>query len=174
MNKTKIGIGAIIIIIAGYIFAAPYITVYQMKKAGENKNGESLSEYVEFPTLRQNLKDQINAMFMKEMGKEVKDSPFSALGAVFGGMMAEKMVDVYVTPAGITELMSGEKLSSEPEVGSSDSEPPSEPFANASMSYESFNKFSVTIKDKKSSGEVKFILRRRGIGWKLTEIIGKT
>lgn len=44
-----------------------------------------------------------------------------------------------------------------------------EPFANASMSYESLNKFLVIVKDQSGEGG-RFILRRHGIDWKLTEI----
>lgn len=44
------------------------------------------------------------------------------------------------------------------------------PLADASMGYQSLDKFAVTVKD--DDGEnIDFILRRRGIGWKLTDII---
>jgi len=38
------------------------------------------------------------------------------------------------------------------------------------MFYESLNKFVVRVKDERGH-ESKFVLRRRGLGWKLTEII---
>ena len=48
----------------------------------------------------------------------------------------------------------------------------SEPFTDVSTSYESFSKFSITVKQNTDlADEVKFVLRRRGIGWKLTEIL---
>ena len=48
----------------------------------------------------------MNAMIMKEMAKdEMKDNPFAALGAAFGGVMVDKMVEAYVTPTGITGLI---------------------------------------------------------------------
>jgi len=170
MRRTKVIVVAIAIIVAVYIFAAPYITVYRMKNSADNHDGEALSEHVDFPALRQSLKDQMNAMFAKEMAKEAEDNPYSALGAVFGGVMVEKMVDAYVTPAAITEFMKGKPDPNQAD-DSSSSNPSSDPFANASMSYESFSKFSITIIDEESSKEVKFILRRKGIGWKLTEIM---
>lgn len=171
MNKKNIGAGVIAVLLAGYIFAAPYITVNRMKNAAENHDGETLSEYVDFPTLRQSLKDQMNAKLAKEMAQEVDDNPFAALGAVFGGMMVDKMVDAYVTSAGITELMKGVTPDSEPVGSRSESDSTEEAFANASMSYESFSKFAVTISDDESNDDVRFILRRQGIGWKLTEIM---
>ena len=169
----KIILGIIVVIAVGYIFAAPYLTVYQMKIAAENHDGEAISEHIDFPALRQNLKDQLNAQLGVELAQEaMDDNPFTTLGAAFGGMLVGKMIDVYVTPAGIIELMKGENPDTESTGGSTEKQTPSEPFANVSMSYESFSKFSVTIKQNKElAEEVKFNLRRKGMGWKLTEIL---
>ena len=175
MSKMKIIGGVIVIFVVGFLFAAPYITVFQMKSAAEKHDGEVLSKYIDFPVLRESLKDQMNVMFEKEMPEEEEDNSLSAIRTALVGKIAEKMVDkmvdAFVTPAGITELMMGEKPNSGSESSSSNHDSSSEPFANASMSYESFSKFSVTIKDDESNEETKFILRRRGIGWKLTEIM---
>jgi len=160
-------------IFAIYVVAAPYITVHQMKSAAEEHDGEALSEHIEFPSVRQSLKDQMNAMFTKKMAEDekMKGNPFAALGAAFAGVMVDKMVDAFVTPAGITQLMAGEK----PKPGTSQSEDGSgnssrKALANASMSYESLDKFVVRIKGN-DGGEGKFVLRRRGLGWKLTDIM---
>jgi len=172
MKKINYGVGAVIVLVLGYILAAPYITVYQMKTAAESHNGEALSEHVDFPALRQSLKDQMNVMLGTVMAKETKrGNLFVAFGAAFAGMMVEKMVDVYVTPVGITELMKGDKTESEGPNGDTMVQAQSKPLFNASMSYESFSKFSITTRNSEPGKEVKFILRRRGMGWKLTEII---
>ena len=169
MSKGKI-ISVVGVLLAIYVAAAPYITVHQMKSAAESHDGEALSEHIEFPSVRQSLKDQMNAMFMKEMAKdEMKDNPFAALGAAFAGVMVDKMVEAYVTPAGITQLMAGEKPKPTRE-GESGSGSGRKPLSDASMSYESLDKFVVKVKSD-TDEEGKFILRRRGIGWKLTEII---
>ena len=115
----------------------------------------------------------MNVMFAKQMteDEEMKDNPFAALGAAFAGVMVDKMVDAYVTPAGITQLMAGEKP--QPGAGQGDDSTGSaerNPWEDASMSYESFDKFVVKAKGA-DGGDGKFVLRRQGIGWKLTEII---
>ena len=173
MKKMIIGVGVIGALILFYIFASPYLTVYQMKNAAENQDGEALSEYIDFLTLRRSLKDQINVMIGKEMAKEaMNDNLFAYLGAAFGTIIVEKIVDTYVTPAGLMQLMEGGKLESkESRQGSIIRRDSPKPFANASLSYESFNKFSITMIDQQGDNEVKFILRRRGLSWKLTEII---
>ena len=177
MSKGKVFLGVVAVLVVVYTAAAPYITVYQMKSAAEIHDGEALSEHIDFPSVRQSLKDQMNIMIAKEMAKDkdMKDNPFSALGAAFAGIMVNKLVDTFVTPAGITQMMAGEKPKPDQNSTSIELDKPSEdaarkPWADASMGYESLNKFVVKIKDEKG-GEIKFVLRREGIGWKLTQIM---
>ncbi|MBP8645186.1 MAG: DUF2939 domain-containing protein [Syntrophobacteraceae bacterium] len=173
MSKGKVVLGVAAGLFAVYVLAAPYITVYRMKSAAENHDGEALSEHIEFPSVRQSLKDQMNAMFAKKIAEDedMKNNPFAALGAAFAGVMVDKMVDAYVTPAGITQLMAGEKPRPGAEQGDgSAGNSGRKPLSDASMSYESLDKFVVKVKGD-NGGEGKFVLRRRGIGWKLTDII---
>lgn len=173
MKKRKIFIGFSAVILGIYIVAAPYITVYQMKSAAESQDGDALSEYIEFPSVRESLKDQMNAMMAKKMAEDddIKKNPFSALGAAFAGMIIDKMVDVYVTPAGIRQLMAGNR----PQPGKEQDENSSpstrrKPLSDATMSYESIDKFVIRVKTD-DGGEGKFVLRRRGLSWKLTDIV---
>lgn len=169
MRKLLIALAAMLLI---YVAAAPYITVHQIASAAEDKDGEAMAEHIDFPSVRQSLKDQMNAMMMKETSSpEMQDNPFAALGVAFAGVLVDKMVDAYITPAGITQLMKGEKPAPA-SGGSSDTESgqKKEPFEDASMSYESFSKFAVTVRDDPEN-EIRFILRRRGLGWQLTEIL---
>ena len=95
MSKWKVVLGIAAGLFAIYVVAAPYITVHQMKSAAESHDGEALSEHVEFPSVRQSLKDQMNDMFAKKMAEsdEMKNNPFAAFGAALAGMMVDKMVD---------------------------------------------------------------------------------
>ena len=170
LNKLWLGIGVVVIGLLGiYLAAAPYITVYRMKAAAEKHDGAALSEFIEFPSVRQSLKDQLNAHLAQEMASDtdMADNPFAAIGSALAGTLAEKMVDAYVTPAGITRLMSGENLKPD-STGSGNGG--GDPFADASMGYQSLDKFAVTVKDD-DGGDIKFVLARRGLGWKLTDII---
>ena len=170
--KMKIGIGAGVVLVLGYLFATPYITAYQMKVAAENQDGEALSEFVDFPALRESLKDQMAVRLRKEMAEDVFDgNPLSAIGTAFGGMIVKGIVDEFVTPAGLMQLMKGKRPDSETYGGEPTGQTPSGPFSDISTSYESFSKFSIITRDPASDLEVEFILRRRGIQWKLTEVI---
>ena len=170
--KWKIGIGAGVVLVLGYLFATPYITAYQMKVAAENHDGEALSEFVDFPALRESLKDQMTGKLRKEMAEDVVEgNPLAAIGTAFGGIIVKGIVDEFVTPAGLMQLMKGKRPDSEPAGVEPTGQTPSGPFSDTSTSYESFNKFSIITRDPATDLEVKFILRRRGIQWKLTEVI---
>jgi hypothetical protein len=170
MNKGKIAI-VVAFLFAIYVGTAPYITLYQMKSAAEKRDGEALSEHIEFPSVRQSLKDQMNAVFMKSVGPEAAaNNPFVALGAAIAGVMVDKVVESYVTPAGITSLMAGEKPKAAKGGGENNDEPNRRPLSDASMSYESVDKFVVKVKTENDK-QVKLVLRRRGLDWKLTEVI---
>ena len=165
--KIKIVIVAGIVLILGYVFATPYITAYQVKVAAEAQDGEALSELVDFPALRQSLKNQMAGKLRKEMAEDVMDgNPLSAIGTAFGNMILKGVVDEFVTPAGLMKLMKGRKPGSE-----ANRPTPSDPFSDISTSYESFNKFSIITRDPTTDLEVKLILKRRGLQWKLTEVI---
>lgn len=175
MRKGKIALVVAVGLFIVYIVAAPYITANQMRLAAEAHDGEALSEYIDFPSVRQSLKDQMNALFLKELTDDqtIEDNPFAALGAAFAGVVVDKMVDVYITPASLTQLMIGES----PEPGldlrsyeTMPGEPHAEPFENATMAYASFDKFVIRV-EAEEGGEAQFVLRRRGLGWKLTEVI---
>ena len=168
MKRTRIGAAAIAVLLAGYIYATPYITVYQMNKALWSPEGEAILEYVDLPALRQSLKDEMNVRLAREAAKETEANPFGVLGAALAGMMVERLVDAYVTPSGLRGLMKAQEPNSKQENGNSGGQP--SPLAKSSK-YESFGKFSVTIRNEVSNAEIKLVLRRRGIGWKLTEMI---
>ena len=161
-----IGLGAGAFVLLGYLAATPYITVLKMKWAAENHDGEALSEYVDFPSLRQSLKDNLETA----LAQSATENPIVAIGASLGSVLVDKLIDSYVTPAGLIALMSGARVKDggirEP-AGQADGK---QPFSNPSLSYESLSRFSVGVRTGEGDKEIKFILRRDGIGWKLAEI----
>lgn len=167
MKRWVIGLSALA---ALYFALSPFMAIHQMRSAAEERDGEALAEYIEFPSVRQDLKDQLNVALGRSMAEDLKDNPFAMLGGLLGSVLIDKTVDAFVTPAGITQLMRGQMPKESGRVEQSKSPSQERPFHGARYRYEAWDKFSVTVADEGEGDEIKFILRRRGIGWKLTAI----
>ena len=155
------------------LYFTPHIAVYNMKKAAENKDAEALSGYVDYPSLRESLKANFNAMMVGEIAKSKNESPFEAFGAALAAALINPMIDALVTPESLAMLMKGENpqmgdTEKNREIHSSSDEADTE----TSMSYEGLNQFVVTVKQKGSfENPVKLIYKRHGIfSWKLSAL----
>lgn len=175
MKNSKIitAVVAVLVFLLLYLFATPYITVNQIEAAVKSNDADALSEHVDFPVLRQNLKDRLNADILNGMLSEDmdEDDQFAAFGAALGGMVVERMIDAIVTPAGITRMMESQQFVIEEDGRSSTNQQSQEPFTDAVMSYESFDEFVVTLPENELGKEVKYVFSRRGMGWKLSDIL---
>lgn len=171
MNKIVTIATAVTVTALGYLAATPYIVIHGMKSAAAARDGSTLSEYIDFPSVRQSLKDQLNAMLARNMAKDDSDgSPFAMAGAALASAMVDKLIDSRITPAGISQLMAGAELRSIDGEGHA-SETNGIVFADASMSHSGLNKFVVNAKGHNGMTGA-FVFRRNGLAsWKLTEII---
>ena len=173
MSKGPV-IAVIGVLVALGVAAQPYLTVHQMRAAVERHDGAALSEHIDFPSVRQSIKDQINAAFLQEMAKDegTSNSGAAALGAAIGGFMIDRMADAfleaYLTPAGIAQMMAEDNAGGEDHDTGDKSG--CRPMSEGSMSYESPNKFVVSTGGD-ADGECRMVLRRQGFDWKVTEFI---
>ncbi|WP_242487845.1 DUF2939 domain-containing protein [Pseudomonas sp. TH31] len=166
-------VGIAAIALAGVV-SAPYVAVYQIRQAAQAQDTEALEEHIDFPRVREDLKEQVNASIMAKAKTELKDNPFAALATAFASGIAEKMISTLVTPSGLVELMKGEKPGklisggggSDKNITTRDNKP----FENAHMRYEGFSKFVIEVPDKNGGAPSQFILRRDLIAWRLTGI----
>ena len=82
MNKKLIGVLiAIVVVICGYLYASPYFALNNIKKAAQAGDSDTVSKYIDYPSVRQSFKDQVNAMMAKELMNQDTDG-FAALGAM--------------------------------------------------------------------------------------------
>lgn len=179
MNKNKI-IAAVVAVLAAliviYVAAAPYITVHQIKSAAKAHDSVALSQHIDFDSVRLSLKEQLNAKFARELGQDpdMHNNPFALLGMALAGVVVDKAVDAYISPSGVTQLMEGRKPQAEHEPEQAEGSAPHsterKPLADASMGYESLNRFVVKAPDDEGR-ETQFWLTRRGLSWKLTQIV---
>lgn len=174
MNKKILGsVIALVIAIVGYLYASPYLVLNSIKTAAQNGESEKVSQYIDYPSVRQSFKDQMNAMMAKELMNQDTDG-FAALGAMLASTMVDKMIDGFVTPEGMTLMLQGKDLkqSAQQSMGGQDSsnQENEEPKPEYEAGYTSLNDFEVVIKDQDQSKEVKVLMVRDGLSWKIHKI----
>ena len=140
--------------------ASPWLTLHELRSAVRNRNADAVAKHVDFPALRESLKIQMKtAMTLKA----VKDEHSAALAAAFASSMTDQFVDALVTPEGLRQLMAAAEAER--------SAPKTEPslFDKSSTSYQSLNRFAVTIHENgQDKGRV--LLDRQGLSWKVVGI----
>ncbi|MFW1950602.1 DUF2939 domain-containing protein [Acinetobacter beijerinckii] len=173
MNK-KItwSIVAIVFAIFAYLYASPYLVLNNIKNAAQSGDSEKLSTYIDYPSVRQSFKDQMNAYMLKEMAKHDNDG-FAALGTMLASTMVDKMIDGIVTPEGMTMMMQGKNLkdSAQDSVQQEESSIQDEHQPDYKSGYTSLNDFEILIKDQDKAKEVKVLMVRDGLSWKINKIV---
>ncbi|MBN3748010.1 DUF2939 domain-containing protein [Burkholderia sp. Se-20373] len=91
----------------GYAYASPYVALGRLKSAIDARDAQAISEYVDFPSLRISLKQQVTEELMRRIDAVKKNNPFAVLGALIGSALIGPLVDAYATPEGVAALMSG-------------------------------------------------------------------
>ena len=182
-------------VVAGLLLAAflawPYLTAHRIKVAVRDGDTAALADLVDFPRVRQGLKDQLTAAAFAKITRASGDGTgmLEGLGLALAGAFIDNAVDALVTPAGVARLVSEGYLVVQPGPdeayatddaagsavvgatrGSATGKARRDPFIGATMSYESFDRFAITVKGA-DGRPGRFVLRRAGLGWKLTDII---
>lgn len=173
MKKALLVLLLLAVVGVGYIAAGPYITVAAIREGIADNDAEKLTENIDFPMLRQNIKDQLNASAKAESERSSENNIFSALMNGFKTKLIDNMVESIVTPEGIANLMAGKKSLSPQEPTSAPSPSPSQErkdvFKDARFTYDSIDSFSIWIPNTKN-GEMRLVLQRRGLTWKLVNM----
>lgn len=165
MKKVLISVGILVVAVFGYAAAGPFITMHEIKAGIENKDTEKLADYVDFPTLRANMKDGFYSYMVQQGTTEFEGNPFGPLGIALEQKVIEGAVDSSTTPFGLSNLASGR-----PPLQASDGPQLPEPFKNALYGYDSVNRFSIWVAGD-GARKVRFVLTRHGLSWKLSNIV---
>lgn len=166
LRRYGIAIGAALSLlsVASYVALSPYLALLALKNGVAERDAEKVSKYIDYPSLRESLKGQIERAIRARVGA---DNPLAALAAGVALTVADGLVDRLVTPDGLAELMAGQK----PALVSPTPQPSGTGRAlldGASYGYASFGKFVVDVPTQ--GGDIRFVLTRSGIGWKLSRI----
>lgn len=170
MKKSLIIVITCLSLLMLYVGVGPYLVASEIKESVIEKDSEKLSKNIEFPLLRKNIKEQLNAVIMKQSASELEDNVFIALALTLATTVTDKIVDSFITPSGLSQLMEGGKNTNgkAPKVKEGKKQD-DELFKKVRYTYDSLDRFSVWSTNHR--GEViRFILRRNGLVWKLVNI----
>lgn len=174
MNKKLIGaiIAVVIVLVGGYYYASPYLVLNSIKNAAQAGDSEKVSAYMDYPSVRQSFKDQMNAYMVKGIASKETDG-WEALGTMIATTMVDKMVDAVVTPEGMTLMLQGKdfKDSLKPHTEQSSHQTTSKEKLDYSTRYLSMNMFEVTLKNPNNEKQLKIIMERDGLSWKVKKFV---
>ena len=166
MKKTSILVIGLLFVMASYLYASPYLALNNIKNAAQLRDADKLSGYIDFPSVKQGVKEQVKAKFATEMIAGGNQNGFEALGSMFAASMIDTLVDGLITPDGMAAMMLEKKKQDSTEADRTQEELKD---LDYETSYTSFNSFQVHINNKEDRA-VKITLHRDGLSWKVTNI----
>lgn len=165
MRKSWIA-GAVVacVAFAGLLYASPYITLHSMGKAVDRKDADAVSEHVDFPALRENLKGQMLIKMQAELASpEMKENPFAGLGQMLAAGLINQLADTWVTPAGVMAMLASGK----PKKPETDAEQPQQARRDFVVDYQGWSRVFVHKRDETDG----FYFKRHGLmNWKLVAV----
>jgi len=201
MTRTSRSVLSALIVIAviaalGLLYASPYIALDRMKRAADARDAETVNTYVDFPLLRQSLKEQVGQLLTRKIDVQKSGNPLALLGAMIGAALIGPLVDSYATPDGVAAILNGipprgdpgEKPPVPPSAdsaneGTTHASPGTPPVASApaqstpkeppatTAGYRSVNTFVVNYQHGAGGARYSAVLNRYGLfSWKLVGI----
>lgn len=168
-----------------YVVAGPYLAVRGIRTAVAEQDAAALSRHVDFPALRASLKAQLGDRLVRSVGIDAGSGLLGALGMRLAGGLTDGAVEVLVTPVGLAALMEGRKVwtlvgegvlrpdrrpaAAQADSGADPATARDEPLRDARYRYESLSRFTATV-PYDGDGEVVFVITRKGIRWRLSDI----
>jgi hypothetical protein len=171
VRKISIALAAIPIVIAAYLWASPYKTIVSISNGLLDGDPQALSRHVDFPALRQGLKDQSSAFILKEPAPGPQRNLLESLARMIGSRLMHQIIDKAVTPDGVVAL-AREVWEFSPEERERLNSPWRRvlaPFMRGRYGYDSLWTFSYRLPTE--DGEIRLILDRRGLQWRMTNAV---
>ncbi|MEJ8812702.1 DUF2939 domain-containing protein [Variovorax ureilyticus] len=112
--KSKSLVAVVLVLLLGlaaYWYWSPFLALRQLQTAARNGDAEEFNRHVDYPRLRESLKDQFSALVAQKLGAQ-KDpgNPLATLGSMLGLGLVNQLVDVMVRPETVMAAMSHGRL----------------------------------------------------------------
>lgn len=173
----KLIVGVLIAAIL-YIGASPFVTLYHIKSAVDDKNKEELLTYIDYPELQKNLSVQLEDQIQNFLGVESNTDLGNLYDKLIGKKLSplvEQASEKYVTEQALKEVMNLAVLYQEQKHANKESN--SQAVAGAENTskklrwkYKSYQEFIVWL--PKEDQELELVFERKGlVNWQITNII---
>ena len=96
-----------VVAVLGVIYASPYIALDRLKRAADARDAQTVDQYVDFPLLRESLKDQVGQLLTRKIDIQKSGNPLAMIGAMIGAALIGPLVDSYATPDGVAAILNG-------------------------------------------------------------------
>ena len=83
MKKFLPWLVGLLVIFAIYLYASPYLVLNSIKNAAQQGDADKLSGYIDFPSVKQSMKDQVKAAMVEELAASDEQDGFEALGTIW-------------------------------------------------------------------------------------------
>jgi flagellar basal body-associated protein FliL len=97
----------IVVAMLGVIYASPYIALDRLKRAADARDAQTVNQYVDFPLLRESLKNQVGQLLTRRIDIQKSGDPLAMIGAMIGVALIGPLVDSYATPDGVAAILNG-------------------------------------------------------------------
>lgn len=156
--------------------AAPVLAAQALIRAAKAGDGPKIERLVDFPSLRESLKSELNAELAARMNRDprISDSGLGGLGMMLAPMILSGAVDTLVTPEVVARMVTTA------EAPDPTRRPAPEPAGDEkdgadihqAWGYRGLNEFAVTLTDRDQPDDrLALILERRGLfDWKLAAV----
>ena len=171
MRKILLPLAALLIVLLlGASYAvSPLWFISSLKRAVTSGDTTKIDRMVDFPAVRQSLKDQLYVALTRYMATDPskKSNPFAGLTSLFGTAMIDRMVDSYCTPdmiAAAGKKDAGQRSSVQESFPISLPEPPQIDWSKLQFTFLSFDRFRM------GTEAVGAVARLEGFGWKIYRV----
>lgn len=107
MRKLVTGVaGLAVVALVGAWALSPIFAMQALTRAAEQGDEQALERLVDFPAVRQSLKDELNARMMAEMrGGAAVDPALAGIGMLLGPAIVSGAIDAVITPQGVATMV---------------------------------------------------------------------
>jgi len=164
--------------LVAWVYFSPYFALQTLRQAAAEGNTKALKEEVDFPALRESLKEEVRHLSKGTPPNAGEgDAPIAAVGsALFGGLLNVMIVQL-VTPQTIVTMVQGKRVEGAPNLVTSILDRyfhqglKNDDHARVSSEYESYRRFVVRIFSPQSNDHVALVfLRSDFVTWRLSGI----